>query len=68
MKKAEVQRLSQAPERIWLQVGDDDEVTLGLDVMAEVNWNEVTWCRDKIFNHDIEYVRIDHCKGAKSTQ
>lgn len=62
MKKAEIQRVSHAPERIWLQVGDD--CTTAED-MEEVDWGEATWCRDQIFNTDIEYIRIDHCKGAR---
>ena len=64
MKKSEVQRISHAPERIWLQVGDD--VTTAAE-MSDVDWSEASWCRDKIFDTDIEYVRIDHCKGAKSS-
>lgn len=62
MKKAEVQRISGAPERIWLQVGDD---VTGSVEMSEVDWREASWCQDKIFDTDIEYVRIDHCKGAR---
>ena len=62
MKKSEVQCISYAPERIWLQVGDD---AASIHEMKEVDWREATWCQDKIHDTDIEYVRIDHCKGAK---
>lgn len=64
MRKTEAQRISYAPERIWLQVGDD--VTSARE-MQEVNWSEASWCQDRIFDTDIEYVRIDHCKGARAT-
>jgi hypothetical protein len=64
VKKAEAQRISGAPERIWLQVGDD--VTTASD-MAEVDFREASWCAEQIFDTDVEYVRIDHCKGAKPT-
>lgn len=62
MNQKEVKRIASAPERIWLQVGDDvkDERD-----MAEVDWYEASWCRERIFDTDIEYVRVDHCKGAK---
>lgn len=64
MNKGEVQRISLAPERIWLQVGDD---VFTAAEMKDVDWNEASWCRDRIFDTDIEYVRVDHYKGAKPT-
>lgn len=64
MNKKEIQRIAYAPERIWLQIGDD-----GLDnTTRDVDWGEVSWCQDKIFDSDIEYVRVDHCKRAKREQ
>lgn len=65
MRKAEVQRISSAPERIWLQVGDDVHTAAE---MLDVDWNEASWCRERIFNSDIEYIRVDRCKGAKPTE
>lgn len=65
MKQAEVKRISSAPERIWLQVGDDVHTAAE---MSDVDWNEASWCRDKIFDTDIEYVRIDHCKRARPSE
>ena len=44
-----------APERIWLQIGDDFETD-------EVDFDEldgVTWCADSQFETDIAYVRAD---------
>ena len=44
-----------APERIWLQWhGDGDP-----DDPGEVYIGEVTWQDERIFDHDIEYVRRD---------
>lgn len=50
-------RIINAPERIWLQVGCDDEV-------GEIDWkklshSDVSWCDQRIDNTDIEYVRAD---------
>lgn len=47
-----------APDRIWLQVGDDagrEEAFPGDDV-------DVTWCRDHVFDSDVEYVRADRAQ------
>ena len=52
---SEETKIINAPERIWLQVGDDFEP-------GEVDFNslsEVTWCQDNINGTDIEYVRAD---------
>lgn len=43
------------PEKIWLQWhGDADGSESG--PVAE---SEVTWCRDKVFDRDVEYVRVN---------
>jgi hypothetical protein len=60
MKQAEVQRISKAPERIWLQTGTEIDEDL-----TDVAWGEVSWCQDKIYESDIEYVRIDRCKQKR---
>jgi SpoVK/Ycf46/Vps4 family AAA+-type ATPase len=57
-------RITNAPERIWLQVGCDDEV-------GEIDWKElshaeVSWCSEKIDNTDIEYVRADLLTAVRS--
>lgn len=47
-------KIINAPERIWLQVGDDFEP-------GDVDFNslsEVTWCQDNVHSTDIEYVRV----------
>lgn len=53
--------MGHAPERIWLQWhGDaDPEIEDG-----EVSEGDVSWCRDKIFTHDIEYIRADLADAA----
>ena len=43
---------SYPPEKIYLQWHGDGEP----DDLGEVSEHDVTWCRNKIFNHDIEYV------------
>lgn len=43
------------PDKLYLQWHGDWEP----DEVGEVDEGEVTWCRDKIFTHDIEYARID---------
>jgi hypothetical protein len=53
-------KIINAPERIWLQVGDDFEP-------GEVDFSGlegVTWCQDNISDTDIEYVRSDRVASA----
>jgi len=49
--------MKNAPDRIWLQVGEDVEE--GEDFN---DCMEVTWEREKIFSSDIEYIRLDKVK------
>ena len=52
--------MSEAPERIWLQwFGDSDP-----DDPGEVYIDDVTWQDERIFDHDIEYVRADRYREA----
>jgi hypothetical protein len=47
-------KIINAPDRIWLQIGDDFEP-------GEVDFaalEGVTWCQDNIHGTDIEYVRV----------
>jgi predicted esterase len=48
--------LSDAPERIWLQLYGDASPD---DGPVDYRNNEVTWCWENIFEHDIEYIRAD---------
>ena len=42
-----------APERIYLQIDpSDNDAARDLSV---VDWESVTWCRDRIGNSDLEY-------------
>jgi len=53
----------QAPDMIWLQWhGDSDESEIG-----PVNEDEVTHCRDKVFDRDIGYVRADLHDDLRAT-
>lgn len=57
------------PERIYLQTGDDDP---GFDGVSFDGTDEVSWCADRIFDSDIEYViaprekRLRRWKAADS--
>ena len=50
-------RIANAPERIWLQTGCDDEV--GETDWKELAHEEVSWCAERIDNTDIAYIRAD---------
>jgi len=41
------------PRKIYLQIGPN----VWVDDFNDLEGFEITWCRDKIFNNDIEYVR-----------
>jgi hypothetical protein len=56
-------RVVNTPERIWLQVGCDDEV--GEIEWKELSHSDVSWCAQKIDNTDIEYVRADLLTTAR---
>ncbi len=49
------------PERIFLQIGECEKWEEDLPI----DWKEVTWCADKIFDNDIEYVRVHKRKKKK---
>lgn len=58
-------RIVNAPGRIWLQTGCDNEV--GEIEFAELSTEDVTWCAEQIDNTDIEYVRADLAAATSST-
>jgi hypothetical protein len=51
-----------APQRIYLQVGPDCTP----EELAKVDWTggEVSWCAERVFDTDIEYVRAEEVKKA----
>jgi hypothetical protein len=55
------QDMSDAPREIWLQ-------WLGEYADAPNNMDEVTWCRDKINNSDIQYIRVDMVEAERSRE
>lgn len=44
------------PEKIYIQVGEDVEQD---EDFKELDAEAVTWCADKVFHNDIEYIRKD---------
>ena len=51
-----------APLELWIQWhGDNDESE---DDSLPVSELEVTWCRDKLYERDIEYVHADEIRRA----
>ena len=48
-----------APEKIYLQVCGDCEDNDCKNCKFEDLEDNVTWCKDKIFDKDIEYTRTD---------
>ena len=48
-----------APERIYLQVCGDCQDNECDNCKFEDLEDNVTWCKDKIFKKDIEYIRAD---------
>ena len=48
-----------APEKIYLQVCGDCNVNDCENCKFEDLEDNVTWCKDKIFKNDIEYIRTD---------
>ena len=59
--------IKNVPERIWLQVGDDDpESFLGDDFGDLADDGQVTWCADNQFEPDVPYVRVDKYKELEA--
>ena len=53
------------PDRIWLQYhGDDDPADYPNDPPPA--GDEVSWCWEPIFEHDIEYIRLDKYKALEA--
>jgi hypothetical protein len=51
-----------APERIWLQLGEDPEY---LDKpFPRGLGEELTWCEDSVVDAEVAYIRADLCKGV----
>lgn len=49
----------EAPEKIYLQVCGDCNVNDCENCKFEDLEDNVTWCKDKIFDEDVEYTRTD---------
>jgi len=48
--------MSDAPDKIWLQVGDDQFSTY---TKALEDGADISWCQEPVFEYDIEYIRAD---------
>lgn len=53
------------PDRIWLQYHGDADPADYPDG-PEPSPDEVTWCWEPIWEHDIEYVRADHIEALEA--
>lgn len=54
-------RVTDAPDRIWLQYGDIDRDCTHAECYRD---GDVTWCDHAIFDSDVEYVRADRLQAA----
>ena len=53
------------PDKIYLQIGED----INIDSNTDFNTlKEVTWCKDKINNNDIVYIRADLKQLSEETR
>ena len=52
-------KANEAPEKIYLQVCGDCNNNDCENCKFEDLEDNVTWCKDKIFDKDIEYIRTD---------
>ena len=52
-------KANKAPEKIYLQVCGDCNVNDCENCKFEDLEDNVTWCKDKIFDKDVEYIRTD---------
>ena len=55
----ESMKAMEAPEKIYLQVCGDCPQTDCDNCKFEDLENNITWCKDKIFKKDIEYIQTD---------
>jgi len=46
--------MSDIPEKIFLNFGDEDPEHMGL-----MSWGDVEWCDESIGEYDVEYIRYD---------
>ncbi len=51
-------KLPHPPERIWLQAEDDG-------VVPQMDWTWASWCQERVFPADVEYIRKDLVRSMK---
>lgn len=51
------------PQKIYLQVGDEvpDDISFN-----DLSTQDISWCDDRVFKNDIEYIRFDDIKDILS--
>jgi hypothetical protein len=54
--------VSTAPERIWLQIGDDQDYLS--EPFPYSAGEEITWCQDSVVAAEVKYIRADIAKAA----
>ena len=54
-------RVAQAPERIFLQLGDLESDV----VFSELPVEEITWCSESMYPTDIEYRRVRSARNLR---
>ena len=47
--------MKNVPKKIYLQIGEDADLE---EDFNELSNEDITWCKDKINDNDIEYVRV----------
>lgn len=53
------------PDKIYLQIGEDINIDSSIDFNC---LSEVTWCKDKINDNDIVYIRADQQQLSEETR
>lgn len=48
--------MKNAPQKIWLQFYGDGDCKNDNDIYS----GEVTWCEEKIFKHDVQYLNLKY--------
>ena len=59
MNKDKLKIVKNIPKNIYLQIGEEFEMDDVEDFNNIQNNFEITWCRDKINDNDIEYIHKD---------
>ena len=65
-KKNKIMKIKNAPKKIYLQIGEiDKNETADFNKIYD-NFTEVTWCKDQIYDSDIEYRLKENNKTTRN--